>query len=115
MSVLRRGLALVVVATLGWAGCAARGLSIVGGDAPGGSGASGGGGSGASGGGGGGNGHGGGGGSGGGGTGTGGNGNNGGGSSGCSMGGSAASTGAWVLAVVFAGVLGSRRRRPPRS
>jgi hypothetical protein len=52
---------------------------------------------------------------GGGGTGTGGNGNNGGGNSGCSMGGSAASAGAWVFAVVFAGVLGSRRRRPPRS
>ncbi|MCU1279649.1 MAG: hypothetical protein JWM53_3195 [bacterium] len=49
----------------------------------------------------------------GGGTGTGGNGNNGGGSSGCSMGG-AAPTGAWIFAVVFAGFLGSRRRRPPR-
>ena len=55
----------------------------------------------------------GGGGSGGGGTGTGGNGNNGG-SSGCSMGG-VAPTGAWIFSVVFAGILGSRRRRPPRS
>ncbi|MGZ3405647.1 MAG: S53 family peptidase [Polyangia bacterium] len=49
----------------------------------------------------------------GGGNGTGGNGNNGG-SSGCSMGG-AAPTSAWLFAVVFAGALGLRRRRPPRS